>query len=396
MNIMDYPNELAQWADKAGTPLAELQKEFDAEVEKLQANHPDWSETMLSTRATKIIYSTVKAMSRSKAKPYDLIVIGVSGTRDMNANKRKSLLQMYTNVDERETALIGVKGARVHVEIDDTTGEEKLTVVDDRQMIEFERNGQKQSFKNKNYGKSLEELHIRDIVAIGMQSFEDEELSVLRISAQRGSATVAPPIGVPIRVRLNKRDDGPGYMDMRTAAVTKWTAEIDVDWEFIDGLDLTTSEGLYELLGKLPSWMQVEDLGDGLDDWHEANADDWNRVCVIEGAATFVGAEPNSTGSYSLGIEEIGSFDMDADALQGFAPEELKDFIAFGPGTEYRALVRTNKSPAWDSETNRPVEADPDTGEQEMRVQFNYMMVAADPDATVVLDEIDEIDEIES
>lgn len=389
--MSEYPSELSVWADSADTTEEELQKEYDAQVAKLTDNHPDWSEQKIADRAKKIIYSQVKALKRSRAKPWDILTLGVSGTRDMNNRKRNDLLERWNNPDTKEEAIVGFDGARIKLLIDQETGEEKAIVVDDREYIEFERDGQKRSFKNRNYGKELEVLPVRDVIAIGHRSFEAEDLRVLRISAMRATALTYPKIGVPIRSRLNLREENEMFCDLRTAAVTKWTTEIDIDWDIIEGIeDITTPEGMFELLSRLPDWMQVADLDEELADFHEQNAEDFGRACVIEGDVVFVSTEPNATGSYSMAVEDAEAFDLEADAIQGFVPGLLKEdgYIDFDAGTHIRALVRTNKSPAWDSERNAPVEPDPETGEQEMRIQFNYLAIAADPDETVPLEDV--------
>jgi len=389
---MAYPKELSQWASNVGVPVTELQKEYDAQLEALTANHPDWDEKKISGRATKIVYNQTKALKRSRAKPWDVLIVGVSGVRDMNSKKRRTLLERFNNPDTREEAITGFEGARIKLLVNEESGEGTPIVVDTREIIKYTRDGQERSFKNREYGKELAILPVRDIVGIGMPSFDDDaDLVICRISAQRASAEGCPDIGSVIRTRLNPREVNSMWADLRTAAVTKWTNVIEVDWEILDGIDPTTPGGMYELLGRLPAWMQVSDLGEELDDFHEANKDDFGRACVVTGDAAFVSQEPNSNGSYQLAVEDGESFDMDAESTQGFVPAEVRDagFLHFDSGTHLRALVRTNKSPAWDSENNRAVEPDED-GIQEMRIQFNYLAIGADPEETVDVEDLDD------
>jgi hypothetical protein len=397
---IEFPGELEIWAESLKVPVQELQGEYESQIEKLSGNHPEWNDDQVAGRALKITFSFAKSLRRSRAKPYDIMVIGMSGVRDMNAGKRNRMIEMYIDETTREAALAGIdeENARVKVLINQESGKETPIVVDTREFIEWEEaGGKKRRAKNRYFGKELPILPVRDMVAVGMKSFPDgdevAELQVIRISAMRGPAEQEPPMWVPIRTRLNIRSDLGIYADARTAQATTWGTKVDVGWV---ADDIDTLQGKYDFLGGMPDIFQVPDLGEELDAWHELNADDWNRFCIVEGDIAFLATEPNATGNYSLAIEDMEAFDLEADATQGFLPGELYEYVEeYAEGTHVRAIVRTNKSDVWDSEKNAVADPDPETGEIPQRIQFNYLMVVPDPDNLIYREEFDEADEIE-
>jgi len=393
-----YPKELSKWAESLKIPIEELEGRYDEEVEKLTTNHPEWDSEQIASRALKSTFAFAKSLKRTRAKPYDIMVIGLSGVRDMNTRKRNTLLTMYANEADRDAALAGHEGARVKVLINPETGEETPIVVDDREMIEWDdaTTGKHRTAKNRYYGKELPVLYVRDILAVGMKSFPDDDeaadLKVLRISAMRGSAEAVPPMWEPIRTRLNIRQDHGVFADARTVGVTSWNTKIDVPWV---ADDIKTMEGRYEFLGNMPGMFQVEDLDESLETFHELNADDFSRFCVVEADIAFLSTEPNSTGSYSMALEDMEAFDVDAEAIQGFLPAEIYPYVKdCAEGTHVRAIVRTTKSDVWDSEKGGPADPDPETGEVPQRIQFNYLMVAPDPEGIVEREEYEDADEI--
>jgi tellurite resistance-related uncharacterized protein len=378
---MSYPNELQVWADKIGEPVKDLQQRYTDEIADVKKNHPEMSDEGSKNRALKILYSKIKADMRSRAEAFDFIPMGVTSKRDMNQRKKEDFLAKYANVATRDEALTGTDGVRVKVMINQETGEEKPIVVDDREWIEFQRDGKDAKFKNRGFGKELAETNVRDIIAIGKRSGTSEGWRILRINAMRSLADSWPTLGAQLKTKFNVRKEDELTVDVRAAEVTQWNNVIS-----IPGMpDATTEEGMYKLLGSLPDWLKTSLGSEDLKDYHEVNKEDYSRVALVEGDITYVGHDANENGSHMVVFEDESSFDIEAEGIQGYVGKELKDWIQFSPGTHVRALVRTGEGNVRDRESGELVTTTNDKGEKVnvKRVIFSVLGIVADPDSKV-------------
>lgn len=380
---MSYPEELKTWADVLGKSVEELQTEFNKKVSEVAKNHPEMQPEAVSQRALKILYAEIKSEMRSRAEPFDFVSMGVSSKRDMNARKKEDMLSKWANPETRDEAVTGLDGVRIKVTVNQETGEEKAIVVDDREWIEFERDGKPARFKNRNYGKELAETWVRDSVAIGKRSNSAEGFRMLRINAMRGQADSYPQLGKSLRARFTVRKEDELSAELRTVEATTWNNPIT-----ISGIpDATSEKAMYELLGKLPDWLKVSLGSEELKDYHEKFKDDYGRIALVEGDVTYITHEPNENGSYMIVFEDESNFDLEAEGIQGYIPREVENWTHFSPGTHVRALVRTGETAVRDRETGELTDA--------KRTIFNVFMVCADPDSKVpyvpVVDEAEEI-----
>ena len=370
---MSYPDELKVWSEKLGESVEDLQTKFTEQVTLVKNNHPEMTAEVANQRALKILYSMIKSDMRSHAEAFDFIPMGVTSKRDMNARKKDDLLAKYANPETREDALVGADGIRIKVTLNQVSGEEKPTVVDDREWIEFKRDGKDAKFKNRNYGKEMLETWVRDEIAIGKRANSDEGFRILRINSMRNQADTYPKLGQPMRARFTVRKEDELMVDLRSVEQTSWTNFIQ-----IPGMkDATTEAGMYELLGKLPDWLKTSLGSEDLKNFHEKFKDDYSRVAMIEGDVTYVGHEANDNGSFMIVFEDEGNFDIEAEGIQGYVPKELEPWIQFSPGTHARALVRTGEGNVRDRDTGEFVKDA--EGENVKRIIFNVLGIAADP-----------------
>lgn len=390
---MSYPNEIQIWADKLGEPVKDLQQRYTEEVADVKKNHPEMADEGVKNRALKILYSKIKAEMRSRAEAFDYIPIGVTSKRDMNERKKEAMLAKYASTETREEALVGIDGVRIKVMINQETGEEKPIVVDDREWIEFERDGKPAKFKNRGYGKELAETFVRDVIALGKRSGTSEGWRILKINAMRGQADSYPVMGSHQKTRFNPRKEDEVSIDVRTAEATNWSSSTT-----IPGMpDASTEEGMYQLLGMLPDWLKLSLGAEDLKDYHEIHKEDYSRVALVEGTVTYIGHEANENGSYMVVFEDESNFDIEAEGIQGYIGKELKDWIQFSPGTNVRALIRTGEGNVRDRESGELVKETNSEGElvNKKRVIFSVLGICADPEAKVeyhpVEDEAEEV-----
>lgn len=386
---MSYPEELKVWSEKLGESVEDLQTRFTEEVALVKKNHPEMSPEVIASRALKILYSKIKSEMRSRAEPFDFIPLGLTSKRDMNARKKEDLLGRYAMPETRDESLTGSDGVRIKVMINQETGEEKPIVVDDREWIEFERDGKPAKFKNRGYGKELAETWVRDIIALGKRANSDEGFRLLRINAMRGQADAVPVIGQALRTRFLVRKEDELVMDLRAAEnATVWNNAIQ-----IPGVpDARTEAGMYELLGKLPDWLKISLGSEELKSYHKTMSDDYSRAALIEGDVTYIGHEANENGSFSVVFEDESNFDIESEGIQGYVPKELENWIQFSPGTHARALVRTGEGNVRDRDTGELVTVVDGDGKKVnvKRTIFNILGIVADPSMKIPYEPIED------
>lgn len=385
---MSYPEELKVWSEKLGESVEDLQTKFTEEVALVKKNHPEMTPEVVALRALKILYSKIKSDMRSRAEPFDFVPVGVTSKRDMNVRKKEDLLAKYANPDTREEALAGIDGIRIKVTINQVTGDETPIVVDDREWIEFQRDGKDAKFKNRSYGKELAETWVRDEIAIGKRANSNEGFRILRINSLKNQAEGYPKLGQSMRSRFTVRKEDELIVDLRSVEQTSWTNLI-----MIPGVkDATTEAGMYDLLGKLPDWLKTSLGSEELKDIHEKFKDDYSRVAMIEGDVTYIGHEANENGSFMIVFEDESNFDIESEGIQGYIPKELEPWIQFSPGTHVRALVRTGEGNVRDRDTGEFMK---DTeGNNVKRIIFNVLGIAADPSMKIPYEPV--VDETES
>jgi hypothetical protein len=385
---LSYPEELKVWSEKLGESVEDLQTKFTEEVALVKKNHPEMTPEVVALRALKILYSKIKSDMRSRAEPFDFVPVGVTSKRDMNVRKKEDLLAKYANPDTREEALAGIDGIRIKVTINQVTGDETPIVVDDREWIEFQRDGKDAKFKNRSYGKELAETWVRDEIAIGKRANSNEGFRILRINSLKNQAEGYPKLGQSMRSRFTVRKEDELIVDLRSVEQTSWTNLI-----MIPGVkDATTEAGMYDLLGKLPDWLKTSLGSEELKDIHEKFKDDYSRVAMIEGDVTYIGHEANENGSFMIVFEDESNFDIESEGIQGYIPKELEPWIQFSPGTHVRALVRTGEGNVRDRDTGEFMK---DTeGNNVKRIIFNVLGIAADPSMKIPYEPV--VDETES
>jgi len=309
---------LAQWAQKLGLPVEELQKKFQEQLLKLKAAVPNKPEDWYERRARFFVYRDVKTMLRyPNVGVYDGVFFGYNAKMDVFARRRQQALALFKSnpakaIDEGWTNETG-----------------------------------KPIFKLPSGGviDISEPIYLRQSVGL-FRPASGGNLKLGVIVHRMEQADNVPPMLVPVRCSLRKTSDFPDKYVFSSLRTTKYEP-ISMP-EFPEPLD----EGkACEILMKAPDSLKV--TCSTIRQWHMEHRTENTRICLLEADVVFIRREPTRTGNAMFVVEDETMLDLTAEGVTVWVHPEIFGMMNFGAGSRVIVVGRTVAMPAWDPTTRQ-------------------------------------------
>lgn len=342
-------NKLGEWAAKLGVPVTELQAKVTAYENTFRTAMPGQTDQFYKETAIRRVFLDVKSELASPAKPFDMISLGASGIIPINRNEIAEKKALYADETKRAQAIAEGKVA----------GENKLdkkgeviplgTPLDTREYFvppDPNKPGDKGS-RNPNYGYELKPQYLRTTVGFGRPAKGGQAKIVVITSSNEQAMKPIPPAKQTVRARLNeKRDSDNLYFYYCNAS--RRTTYMPIKMPEYPNPD---DKQICEILQQAPP--AINPGLAGLMDWHEANAENKQRLVVFEGDVTFINPEVTEGGSRMVIIVDASNLDFEAEGTTLWVPEEIP--IEFGNSSHVYGIARTNKTNAYDREARQQI-----------------------------------------
>ena len=331
---------LRQWSEKTGRPYDELIGKLQQSIEQLKTVLPNATPDQLERRARFMVYRELKSLMRyPNLMTFDGVFIGIGPAMDVFARRREEALQMWQKDP----------GAAIQQGLVDQNGK-PIFRMPSGQTIDIS-----------------EPVMLRQTVAIAKPATGGLTKLVVQIH-RRNQVNNLPPIGKPVRWSANKRAE----TELRYSTTAVQATQFSV----VDVPDF--NKPVVDLLNAAPDSLKVTCAT--IEQWHNANQADRERICILKGAVVYMRTEPMSTGNRLMVVEDESMLDLDAEGITVWIHPDIAHMIDFGVGSEVYVVGRTVAMPGWDRE-NRQV--DPNV----TRIGINAFGIFADPKFKVPLDE---------
>jgi len=331
---------LKQWSEKTGRPYDELYGKMQQFIGQLKTVLPNAAPDQLERRARFMVYRELKALMRyPNLMTFDGKCIGIGPSMDVFARRRREALEMWKKDP----------GAAIQQGYVDMNGK-PIFRMPSGQVVDISK-----------------PVLLRQTVFIGRPATGGPMKLV--VQRHRGNyVNSLPPVGQTVRWSCNKRAESELKYATSAIAATQYTP-VEVP-EF--------NKSVVELLESAPDALKVSCAT--IENWHNANQADRERICILKGAAVFIRSEPLSTGNRMLVVEDDTLLDLDAEGVTVWVHPDITHMIDFGVNSEIYVVGRTVSMPGWDRE-NRQVDR------SVTRIGINAFGIFADPKFKVPIDE---------
>lgn len=313
---MDKNKYFQEWSNKLSMSVEDIGKEFDSILSEEKKENPNLKpeeQELLSLKKLSLIY---KKRLRSPAVGFEGIVIGAEEPRDLVAKKRKTAIDMFKN-DPQSAILQGV------------TNEEGVPL----DNIEVFSSGR----KNHGYGKPLpENSYVRRVFGVAYKLTEKEpKFFTINLNGKACEKNI--PLTKPVKfMAIDRSEKGDDSFTLNASSYT----EFKVD----ENIKLPETKKLIE------EYIPIAKITE-LQEYHDLNKEDYNRVVGVKGTISILNLEPTSIGNYIMQIEdESDILDIDAKSITCWIPGDFE--INFSEGDEVIVIGRTNQGKLKDDQGN--------------------------------------------
>lgn len=327
---------LQEWSQKTGRPLQELQEELNKKIAEIKASHPSLSDDHIERRARFLVYRELKALMRyPNLRTYDGIFLGFSSAMDVFARRREEAIQAY-RMNPEDAVRRG------------------LTRPDGTPIFQMPS------------GATIDisrPVLLRQSVALGRPAQGGPLKLIVQIHRQ-DQVNQIPPIGQPVRWSAVQRGET-GFRYSTTA--TRVTKYEPVEMPEIPEVN---DEVLCNLLRSAPA--ELKATCSSLEQWHNMNQGDRERIVIVEGDVVFMRNEPTAIGNMLLVIEDETVMDLEAEGTTVWIHKEISHMLNFGSGSRVIVVGRTVTMPGFDRETRQ-------IDRSVTRIGINAFGIYADP-----------------
>lgn len=290
---MNKEEILNSFAEKIGQPLETIKKDFQELLDEESTIHPDASEDDKNNKALRRLGLSYKKQLRSPAKWFEGMIIAISDTFDMVKKMRTDATKEF-NENPQNAVTSGI------------TDEEGIPL-DPRATWSTGKD-------NPGFGKPLpEHSYICNIVGIATK--DDGAPKIFRMAIQGSLAENSDkiPMFAPVKFRANdKSQEGDDEYSLNVSTVTIFVEDDTISMP-------TPTEVIQKFCSKY-----VVDMN-ALEDHHNSNKDDFNRLAIIEADVSALVMEPTATGSRRMIIEDASGDieNLDAPGITCWVPSKI-------------------------------------------------------------------------
>ncbi len=319
MNKDEY---IKKWSEKLGTSEADINKDFNKLLEEEKTIHKDSPAEEQETRALQRLAMTFKKQLRSPAVGFEGIVIGMGDLIDTVAKQKREAVARFEENPQKA--------------IEDGLTNDEGVPLDTRQ--EWSAGN-----PNRDFGKPLPEHNwLRTTFGVAIKIGKDDEPKTF-IMNMRGE--VAKNEGVqlfkPVKFRaIDKSEEGSDSYRLNASTFTNFEEDDTLDMP--QPLDLL-KKYCSDLFVGLP----------GLDDYHDKEKDNWNRLVILEGDVSTLIMEPSSIGSRRIIVEDekLMLEDLESQGTTCWVPPRIN--IDFGEQSKILVIGRTSQGKKLDTDGNQ-------------------------------------------
>ena len=317
---MELNEYISKWSEKLSISEGDIKKEYDKLVEEEGTIHPALGEEDRKTRALQRLAMVYKKQLRSPAIGFEGMIIGIGDTVDTVARIRAEAIKMF-----RENPEMAISQG-----ITDSDG----YPLDTRKEWSAGR-------PNKGYAKPLpEHSFLRTIFGVALKKNIENSVRffTLNLSGEIAKDDTIP-IFKPITFRAIDRTP-PELKDTQYKLNSSMFTDFTIDESLkVPPLDV--------LINNYCGSMKIN-ISD-LDGYHDENADDYNRLAIVEGDVTTLVLEPTSVGSKRLVLDsEQEKFDLESPGTTCWVPERIN--IDFAEQSKIVVIGRTTRGKKLDDQ----------------------------------------------
>ena len=309
---MDTKIYFEKWSEKLSIPMEEIQSEYDNLLKKEKTNHPDNNVEVQEKRALQRLALLYKKQLRSPAIGFEGMVIGVGDVFDTVKKIRTTGMDAFRENPQ----------SAIELGITDKDG----NPLDTRQTFSTGR-------ENRSFGKQLpEHSYIRNIVGVALRSNVKEapKMFTMTLNGEKAEHCDIDMFN-PVKFRaINKSEENSDMFVLNGSTVTKF-----------DVSDKIEMPNAMDVLKKFCNNMFVPI--NKLDEYHNANKEDFNRLALIEGDVSMLSNEPTSVGNKMMIIEDMEESmnDIEARGITCWVPKNIE--FNFGEGSKVIVVGKTSQ-----------------------------------------------------
>ena len=317
---MEINKYIKQWSEKLSISEEEIKKEFNTLFEEEKTIHADMSEEEHQQRAIQRLAMTYKKQLRSPAVVFEGMLIGASDCFDYSEKPIREAKALFREEPSKaiEQGITDIDGNPLDVRKVFSTGRE-----------------------NQRYGTKMpEHNYSRTVYGIATKRGSDTpKFFTLNMNGEIANSENLQIFKPVIFKAIDKSTENDSDYKLNSSTFTKF----DVS----ENLDLPTPEIVLE---KFCKDMKIKIST--LDEYHENNATNYNRLVLIEADVETLNLEPNSvTGSRRMVIDdEENSLDLDSQGITCWLPKRLN--IDFAEGSKIIIAGRTGRGKKRDENGN--------------------------------------------
>jgi hypothetical protein len=319
MEKINKEEYLKKWSEKLSIPVEHINEEFSNLLEDEKTVHSSLSEEDQIQRALQRLSLTYKKQLRSPAIGFEGILIGVGDCIDMVAKQRRTAIESY-KLDPQGAITQGIVN-------------EEGEPLDTRQIWASGK-------VNSGYGKPLPEHNYSRVV--------------YGVAIKSNSKGEKPkPFVLTINGNNALKEDMPLFQPVRFMAIEKTFVDNSTDSYIMNASTFTKF-----VVDKTLQLPKVEDIIsmvysivplNKLNQYHESQKDNYNRLVITEGDVSSLNLEPTAFGSRVMIIEDTSNMeDLESKGTTCWLP--LRFNIDFSEGSKVLVVGRTAQGKKKNSE----------------------------------------------
>lgn len=393
--VSDESNKkLAEWSQKSGKPLADLQKRFDQIIVQEQQRNPGTAIAKIEVKARSILLTEMKGEMTgfgSKAIVFKGIVLGTTEAFDLGSQQYQAAKDKYTaNMTVCITAYQQAKQLLAMNQPIPPTILSALATDEAGVPVDTRPSYGATGGKNNNFLKPLEQHNFLGN-AFGIAAPEGGEVKPFRMQLTGERAVADIPIGVPVQFRANPKNleavqaGQAGAYKLNDSTTTKF--ELDTSGKIPTALAILEHPSLAAYKTQLSGMKSFHDRVQALPDKN----DRYNTPAIVQVTARGTsGNTVGNKGSFRFTAEDDSiAFEEKSNGLTVWVPAKLGKYYDFGNGSVITLICSTSEGAAWDSELKA---TDPTRKE----ISLTAMGFIMDPELKVSRDEQTQVAKTES
>jgi hypothetical protein len=313
---MEKQKYFEDWSKKLSISVIEIDKEFNSILSEEKTVNPKLSLEEQETRSLTRLSLIYKKRLRSPAVGFEGIILGAEDTRDLIAKKRRDAINLYKS-DPQSAVAQGI------------TDENGLPL----DVIQVFSTGR----VNPNYGNPLpDNSFMRRIFGVAIK-MNGEEPKFFSLNLQGKDCEKEIPIMKPIKfMAIDRSDNQSKDFLLNASSFTEFKVDENIK--------------LPPLTELINSYLGITKLSE-IQDYHNNQKDNYNRIVAIKGTVSILNLEPTSIGNLIMQIEDTENLlDLDAKSLTCWIPGDTE--INFSEGDSVIVIGRTNQSKLKDKNGN--------------------------------------------